>query len=227
MRSFWGFYDNRKYRVGCNGSTIYVFDTYDRELAKFRDIAYAYTGDFKPKSNVFIAKSIEGKLAVYDLDHLTLLKKSTISRIGAQDEGFAFTPDGREFLNIEKPISSLDTQLVIYDTFDFSRKRVLFINRSEMLLEELEFDEFGNCYVLGFIRDAEKIFEYGFAGMLIDNEIQQITKLMNAQYHYASAYLAWKRTGFTPKALHWGRIYNFKDKPEITIRELLNGKLIK
>ena len=98
MRKFWGFYDNGTYRVGCSGATIYLYDQSDRELCKFRDIPYAYTGAFQPHTNRFAAKSTDGSLAFYDLDGRALLKKITITHIGAQDEGFAFSPDGRLFL---------------------------------------------------------------------------------------------------------------------------------
>ena len=41
MRRFWGFYDNGKYKVGCNGATMYLYDTDNHERAKFKDSACA------------------------------------------------------------------------------------------------------------------------------------------------------------------------------------------
>ena len=73
MRNFWGYYDNGKYRVGCNGGTVYIYDQNNKELAKFKDIRYAYKGKFLPNSNKIIIKSTEGLLAVYDLDKLDLI----------------------------------------------------------------------------------------------------------------------------------------------------------
>ncbi len=221
MRNFWGFYDNGKYRVGCNSGTIYVYDLENRELAKFKDITYATTGEFQPNSNIFVAKSIAGTLAVYDIDHLTFLKKITITSIGAQDEGFAFTPDGRYFYNIEKPKSQIKTQLAIYDTLDFSRKEILFANCDEMHLEEIEFDETGNCYVLGFFRGEEGVLDYGFVGKLLNQDIQQMKQLSRDQFEYVSAYLHWKRSGFTKKQMDWSRIKDYTTKSAITIKELL------
>ncbi len=122
MRKFWGFYDNGKYRVGCNGGTIYIYDKNNVELAKFKDIKYAYAGAFKPGTNILAAKSTEGKLAVYDLDTLTLIKKITVTTLGAQDEGFAFSYSGDLFYNIEKPSDSTATQLTVYDSSDFTKK---------------------------------------------------------------------------------------------------------
>ena len=73
MRKFWGLYKNDKYIVGCNGATVYVYDTDWKELAKFNDFPYAYNGAFKPGSNVIAVKSTEGYLGFYDLDTLRIL----------------------------------------------------------------------------------------------------------------------------------------------------------
>ena len=70
MRKFWGFYKNESYSVGCNGGTVYIYDSTGTELAKFRDFPYAYTAVFKPNSNVIAVKSTEGFLGFYDLDSL-------------------------------------------------------------------------------------------------------------------------------------------------------------
>lgn len=116
MRRFWGFYKNESYCVGCNGATVYIYDKDENEIARFKNIPYAYTAAFMPGRNIISVKSTEGFLAFYDLDSLSLLKKITVTRDGAQDEGFAFTPDGKFFYNIEKPFSSTRTQLGIYET---------------------------------------------------------------------------------------------------------------
>ena len=87
MRRFWSFYQNEPYQVGCSGRTVYIYDKAGNELAKFRDIPYAYTAAFMPGKNIIAVKSTEGRLGFYDLDSLCLLKRITITRIGAQDEG--------------------------------------------------------------------------------------------------------------------------------------------
>lgn len=43
MRRFWSFYQNESYQVGCSGRTVYIYDKAGNELAKFRDIPFAYT----------------------------------------------------------------------------------------------------------------------------------------------------------------------------------------
>lgn len=207
MRNFWGFYDNGTYRVGCNGATVYVYDQNNKELGKFKDIKYAYVGAFKPDTNVFVAKSTEGSLAVYDLDKMELRKKIVITRIGAQDEGFAFSPNGAFFYNIEKPITSTATQLTIYRTTDYEIVNVLFSDNQVMALKSLEFDEFSeDCYMLGFMRNAEGVFDYGFVCKLIDKDVSEIRKLSQEEYTYIEEYKAWEISGRTAKKLEWSSI---------------------
>lgn len=52
-------------------------------------------------------------LGFYDLDTLSLRKKITVTKIGGQDEGFGFSPDGRFFYNIESPTCFVRTQLSV------------------------------------------------------------------------------------------------------------------
>ena len=138
MRKFWGFYKNESYSVGCNGGTVYIYNSTGTELAKFRDFPYAYTAAFKPNSNVIAVKSTDGFLGFYDLDSLTLIKKITVTRAGAQDEGFAFTPDGRYFYNIEKPVNSCQTQLSIYDAVSFEGGYIPFDWKKDFTEEYLD-----------------------------------------------------------------------------------------
>ena len=135
MRRFWGFYKNESYCVGCNGATVYIYDKDENEIARFKNIPYAYTAAFMPGRNIISVKSTEGFLAFYDLDSLSLLKKITVTRDGAQDEGFAFTPDGKFFYNIEKPFSSTRTQLGIYETKTFTKVATLFAEDKNMVLD--------------------------------------------------------------------------------------------
>lgn len=174
MRRFWGFYKNESYCVGCNGATVYIYDKDENEIARFKNIPYAYTAAFMPGRNIISVKSTEGFLAFYDLDSLSLLKKITVTRDGAQDEGFAFTPDGKFFYNIEKTFSSTRTQLGIYETKTFTKVATLFAEDKNMVLDCLEFDNETNiCYVMGFMRADNGVFDYGFVA-IFDKESQTI-----------------------------------------------------
>ena len=143
-----------------------------------RDFPYAYTATFKLNSNVIAVKSTEGHIGFYDLETLSLIKKDTVTRIGAQDEGFSFSTDGNYFYNIEKPISSTKTQLAIYETENFTKINTLFADDEKMVLDSIEFDPITNkCYILGFMRDCDYgVFDYGFVAIL-NQEKQIITDI--------------------------------------------------
>lgn len=221
MRKFWGFYDNGTYRVGCNGSSIYVYDPNNRELKRFKDIKNAYKGVFKPQTNIFVAKSTEGSLAIYDLEKSMLLKKIVITRNGAQDEGITFSPDGKKLYNIEKPFSSTRTQLTIYETSDYTVINTLFVDETEMHLECLEFskdDEKG--YILGFMRDESGIFEYGFIGRFSRECISEIKRLSREEYIYIQAYKSWEQSEYTEKKLEWSSIKKYSEKPHVSLEQV-------
>lgn len=221
MRKFWGFYQNESYSVGCNGGTVYVYDKASKEVAKFKDFPYAYNAAFMPGKNIIAVKSTEGCIGFYDLNALSLLKKITITRIGAQDEGYAFSPDGSLFYNIEKPISSTKTQLGIYEMQSFEKIETLFDDDMRMVLEFLEFNsENDKCYVLGFMRDDEGVFDYGFVA-LFDSEkhiIYSIHAISKKQYNYLHSYKRWELSGFTEKALECVSIKKFEGIGEISIK---------
>ena len=201
MKKFYGYYDNGNFRVGCSGASVYVYDQNDTELARFKDIKYAYTGAFQPNTNIFVAKSTEGSLAIYDLDKLELKKKIIITRIGAQDEGFAFTPDGQFFYNIEKTVTSTRTSLAIYRTSDFELEQRCYTNHETMFLEYLEFDGCeNNCYAFGYMRGDDGVFAYGFIGILSTTEVSEIKALPKDFANFVSWYKNWEISGYSEKS---------------------------
>ncbi len=224
MRKFWGFYKNELYNVGCNGGTVYIYDSCGTELKKFKDFPYAYTAAFMPNANIIAVKSTAGYIGFYNLETLSLIKKYTVTRIGAQDEGFVFSSNGKFFYNIEKPIRTTDTQLGIYETGSFTKINTLFADDKKMVLKHLEIDKkTETCYVLGYMRsESSGIFDYGFAAifdeekLIIDN-----IRIIDENYGYLKAYKDWEISGFTDKSLEWN--YNLKNLEKITpisIREV-------
>ena len=223
MRKFWGFYQNESYSVGCNGGTVYVYDKVGKEIAKFKDFPYAYKATFMPGKNIIAVKSTEGYIGFYDLNSLSLLKKITVTRIGAQDEGFSFSPDGRFFYNIEKPITSIRTQLGIYETESFERIKTLFDDDIRMVLESLEFDvETNRCYVLGFMRDDENVFDYGFVAIFDSEEhiIHNIHAIDKKKYDYLQSYKRWESEGFTEKSLEWSSLKSLNHIEVTSIKDV-------
>ena len=137
MRKFWGVYKNESYSVGCNGSTVYIYDSTGTELAKFRDFPYAYTAVFKPNSNVIAVKStvwFSGS-SFMSTGFFNIDKKdnSLFQGHGAQEqEGFAFNTRWKVLSTItcrKEPDNSCQrTQLSIYDAVSFERMKTLFTN---------------------------------------------------------------------------------------------------
>ncbi len=226
MRKFWGFYKNEAYSVGCSGGIVYIYNSNGKELAKFKDFPYVYSAAFKPNSNIIAVKSTEGYLGFYDLDSLSLIKKITVTRIGAQDEGFAFTPDGKYFYNIEKPTDSTQTQLGIYDGGAFEKVNTLFADEKKMVLDSIEFDnETSIAYVLGFMRDdAEGVFAYGYVGKLdVENgSVTAIHVLDKKQYDYLHWYKSWERRGFTEKSLEYSPLNKMDHIEETSIKAVFD-----
>lgn len=228
MRKFWGFYDNGTYRVGCNGGTVYIYNSQNKEIAKFKDFPYAYTAAFMPDKNIIAVKSTEGYIGFYNLDKLILIKKHVITKMGAQDEGFSFSPDGQFFFNIEKPISNCETQLGIYETETFDKIKTLFQERKDLCLRQIEFEESSDrCYILGFMRDKiGGVFSYGFIGLLNveESDFADIKRLETEQYDYANAYKSWEINGFTEKSLQWKReLRDLKTITPISLKDIYNS----
>ena len=51
MKNFWSYIENGKYSIGCTGQTVYVYDQNGTELAKFKDLPYAYKAAFSRRLN--------------------------------------------------------------------------------------------------------------------------------------------------------------------------------
>ena len=225
MRRFWGFYQNESYSVGCSGASVYVFDKEGKELARFRDFPYAYSAAFMPgHDNILAVKSTDGVLGFYDLNSLSLIKKIRITRIGAQNGGFAFSPDGSLFYNIEAPDCSTRTQLGVYETKTFAKISTLFAEDERLVLNDIEFDaETQACYLLGFMRDAKLgAYEYGFVASLDTkaNTIQGLYAIEQKLRDYLLSYKIWENSGFTEKMLEWSPLKHLEHIEKTSIKAI-------
>ena len=200
-RKYMGFYDNGDYRVGCSGATVYVFDQSGAELCRFRDTPYIYSGAFQPGTNLFAAKSVRGYLAVYDPDRKTLKHKITLTHRTAHDEGFAFSPDGKLFYDIDH-YRPFRTRLVLYDTEDYTVKATLFSDDPTVFLTYIEFSpKTGLCYILGYDRDPiSNVGENGFIGILEGNTIREKRLIGSSKWFSLQSYQNWEKSGFTERA---------------------------
>ncbi|MBQ8830523.1 MAG: hypothetical protein IJ017_02875 [Oscillospiraceae bacterium] len=209
MRKFWGFYDNGIYKVGCNGQTMYLYDADDRELGKFKDISYAYCGAFIPQANIFVLRSTDGRIAVYDCDERKLLHKFRFSDVdGSQDDGFCFSVDGKYFINIEKVGSSTRTRLSIYETKTFSLVKQLFDNETNLVLSNIEYNISENQYnVLFFVRDNNSVYSQGYVGELHYDQLINMQPLDSKSYDFLHSYKSLETSGFTEKAIEWSGLH--------------------
>lgn len=220
MKNFWGYYENENYAVGCTGGSVYVYNRDGEELARFRDLTYAYTAKFMPGTNIIVVKTTEGHLAVYNLEQLQLVKKIFITGTGAQDDGFAFSPEGNWLYNIERPVVSTRTRLAKYDTKHFEVNEIWFEDDEDMVLTDIEFDAQTNaCYLLGFMRDDEGVFDYGYVGEFTEGDIVNRKRLTEETYTYARDDKSWQAGGFTQKSLEWSSLKRGKTVP-VSLQEL-------
>lgn len=223
MRNHWSLLSNGTYQVGMSGASIWVYDQQGNQLARFQDIRYAYDGAFQPGSHIFVAKSKEGTMAVYDLAKLKLLRKWTVNRLATNDQGFAFTPDGRYFYSIEFPDASLRNHLTRYRTEDWSVDRVYFKGTAMMFLEEIAFEpESGQGYLMGYFRNDEGVYEEGFVAPF-DPESETVSErikyapLSEAAHRYLRWYTDWEKSGFTKKRLEQNPMKDAAERPPITL----------
>ena len=204
MKKFWGWASNDKFSIGCTGQTVYLYDKSGNELAKFKDITYGYTPMISPDGTLFVVKSTEGRLAVYSLETLSLIKKFRFSKVdGAQDDGFCFSPDGEMFFNVERQKDDLHSAISIYDTTDFSLSNQILLGE-DMMLDHIEFDKATNTYyVLGFMRDANRVYDYEFVAEFKDNQIKNITAISDDDRDFYRSYKHLEIMGFSEKAYEW------------------------
>lgn len=206
MPSFWSYIGNEEYNVGCTGQTVYVYNKAGKELAKFKDIKYAYHPVISPDGDTLVVKSTEGWLAVYSLSELCLKKKFRFSKVdGAQDDNCCFSPDGKEFFNIERHVDSLKTALSVYDTADFSLKRRILQDNFDMVINHIECDAETQAYfLLGYFRDpVYGVADKFFVAKLRDDRLEDIAYIPSEQHWYYLGFLDLKDKGFTKKAKQW------------------------
>ena len=110
------------------------------------------------------------------------------------------------FYNIEKPITSLRTQLGVYETNTFTKVSTLFAEDVRTVLRHLELDEkTGTCYLLGYVRNDMGVRDRDFIAIFNTESqtLQDIHFISQKQYDYLAIYKHWELSGFTEKALEW------------------------
>ena len=195
---FVSYISNGTYDIGCTGQTVYVYDKYGAELAKFKDLIYAYYSAISPRGDMFVVKSTDGRIAVYSLKTLSLIKKFRFSNVNyAQDDGSCFSADGKYFINIERQNDDLHSAISVYDTSDFGVISQISLGDSGMLQDIEQVD--GEFYVLGFWRDTNLIITQNFVAKYKDGKICGSVNITQNDYEYYNELLLNKRRGESVK----------------------------
>lgn len=202
MRDFVGFATNGEFSVGCTGQTVYLYDKDNNEITKFKDMKYAYAPSISPDGKFFVVKSTEGRLAVYSLETLSLIKKFRFSRVNySQDDGFCFSPDGSKFLNIEQHGDGFASVVSVYNTADFSLEKQIATDEYTTLCY-IEYDEStATYYILGYRRNKEHIFSQGFVARLEDGAIRDMVAISKNEYDFYFEYKGIELLGFATKGI--------------------------
>ena len=203
MKNFWSYISNGKYSIGTTGQTVYLYDENGNEIKKYKDIKYGYTPMFSPDGKLFVVKSTEGKIAVYSLETFDLIKKFRFSKVdGSQDDGFCFSPDGKEFYNIERHIESYISRLSVYDTETFELKKQLFADDFNLVIDTIEYDADTEVYyILGFYRtENDNGMNRYFISKFLDDALYELVYISEEDRDLYYWYNDLKNMGFTPKA---------------------------
>jgi WD40 repeat protein len=208
MPRFWGFISNGTYCVGCTGQTVYVYDQTGNELAKFKDIKYGYHPLFFPDGDRFLVKSTEGRLAIYSLSEMKLIKKFRFSKVnGAQDDNMDFSPDGSLFYNVEghphpTDYHSSNFGIGIYETGNFKRVKLLFADDPIIHPHGLQWDaETETLYVLGKDRSVDNFSH--FIAILEDDKLHDLYYISEQDADFYLGYLHTSGMGFTKLSKEW------------------------
>lgn len=204
MRKFWSYISNEKYSVGCTGQTVYVYDYAGNELAKFKDIKYAYESIFCSGKDILVVKSTGAYFAAYSLETLSLIKKVRFSNVdGSQDDGYCFSADGKYFYNIERQDRSTNHVISVYDTVTFERLEMFLKEERQTNPTFIEADDNGQLFVLGFLRGEDGVMSDCFVSKFNDNGLEEMCVIPEKEYDFYRNFKNLELKGFTDKAKEW------------------------
>ncbi len=78
-RNYYSLISNARFQLGCTGQTVYVLDPAGNELARFKDMTYAYYPAFHPCGDIAAVYSNNGVMAIYSLSKLQRITKFRVS----------------------------------------------------------------------------------------------------------------------------------------------------
>ena len=217
-KPFWSLVANGRYQVGCTGQTVYVLDRAGNELARFRDMTYAYYPALHPDGDIAAVFSNNGVMAVYSLSELRLVKKFRVSAVNATQTGRfpCFSPDGRYLYHIEgRKGDGCNSRLSVYSTAEYQLVRRLFEEGQETVFDCMEIDEkTGGLFLLGYFR-RENTLDY-FVARWAGEALTDVRPLDTYTRDFYQSAIHIKQSGYTETSYQWSDfLINPKIKPEI------------
>lgn len=222
MRKAYSIYDNGKYKV-CMTGTLWIYDSKEELVGRFTETPYSYEGAFVPGTNLFVSRTNECHIVVYDLDKMEMVRKiKTSNTDAAESDGFCFSPDGKYFYCIEAHWNDwLSRQLSIYSVPDFERIKTYFADQKKIFLEFIESDASGDYYVIGYDREGVKTSQGGvrtlhFTGRLVNGSIVDKREYSD-KWLMVTSYFEWKQRNFTNRNLDGALKRRGLDKAPVNI----------
>lgn len=229
-KKYWTYLETSKYNIGLTTRTVYVYDKNNNEIVTFKDLTSAYKGIVSPNEEMLVLKSSEGRIAVYSLIELKLIKKFRFSKVdGSQDDNFIFSPDSKCLFNIERQGQSTKTALSIYNTIDFTLEKRLFEDDDLIVLCHIEHDHEANVYfILGLIRDKEtRCASEFFVSKFINDRLEDIRYIDQKQHSFILMAKSVETSGFTEESYKWSFVFKIKSLNELKTMDLSLSSLWK
>lgn len=223
IKKYWTYIKTDKYDIYLTTRTVYICGKDGREIKKFKDLDYAYKGCVSNNQELLVVKSSEGRMAIYSLVKLELIKKFRFSKVdGSQDDNFIFTPDDKYLINIERHDSSTKTVLSIYNKSDFSLVKRLFDRRDDLVLSVIEYDKESNDYfILGFLRDLQtRVANKFFVARLFNDELHDMKIIDEKAYGFLCSAKAIEFSGFTEESYNWWFVFKTVSLNELKLMDL-------
>lgn len=196
---------NDQYQIGCTGQTMVLLDASGKELAKFRDMPYAYYTAFHPSDEIAAVFSNTGIMAIYSLSERRLITKFRVSAVKdtQTDRVPCFSPDGNYLYHIEgRKGDGLNSRLSVYSTADYQPVLRLFEKEPRNVFDCMEFDrDTAALFLFGYFRKANGN-DY-FVAQLVDQSLQNVKLLDRGTYEFYQSAMHIKQAGFTQEAFQW------------------------
>ena len=196
---------NDRYQVGCTGQTVYVLDSAGSELAKFRDMTYAYYPALHPCGDIAAVFSNTGLMSIYSLSELRLIAKFRVSAVNDTQTGRVpcFSLDGRYLYHIEgRKADWFNSRLSVYSTADYQPVFRLFEQGQETVFDCMEIDRNTGCiFMLGYFRGENRI-EY-FIARLVEQSLRDVKALSSDVHDFYRDAIRIKQSGFTQQSYRW------------------------